>query len=208
MIDQPFRAKLDSLSEIISKVYLALRLRPNHITLLAFALGIGAAVMVGSGHSDLALVIWWISRFFDGTDGLYARYIQQTTRFGAYLDILLDMAAYSAMIIGFEILHPQFALEWSLVIVLYVLCITSALSLGQLESEELSANAACLTPTRLDNRGAKLAAGLAEGGETGLVYTSFILLPAFIHPLLIFWIFILTVTVLARSLVAWRQLKS
>lgn len=208
MIDQPFRAKLDLLSAKISKIYLTLHLRPNHITLLAFAFAIGAAVSIGIGQTYLALSIWWISRFFDGTDGLYARYIRQTTHFGAYLDIVLDMAAYSAVIIGFEFLYPHLAIYWSVIIALYVLCITSALALGQLDSQNNNASSSLANRSKLDNRGAKLASGLAEGGETGLIYTAFILFPNFLQPLLIFWISILSITVVARSLVAWRELNS
>ena len=208
MIDQPFRAKLDSLSAKISKIYLALRLKPIHITLCAFVLGIGAAGLIGMGQTYLALGVWWISRFFDGTDGLYARYICKTTQLGAYLDIVLDMAAYSAVIIGFEFLYPHLAMYWSVVIALYVLCITSALALGQLESQSHDQRTSPVDRSKLDNRGAKLAAGLAEGGETGLVYTAFILFPHVLQPLLIFWISILAVTVFARSFVAWRELQS
>ena len=80
----------------------------------------------------------------------------------------------------------------------YVLCITGALSLGSLEASRK-------LPPR-DNRGLRLAAGLAEGGETGIAYTLFLLFPDYVKPLLWMWIGVLLVTVVARTAYARAQL--
>ena len=106
--------------------------------------------------------------------------------------------AYSAMIVGFDALHPQLHWAWLVILLLYVLCITSALALGSLEAQRERAPR--------DDRGLRLGAGLAEGGETGLAYTAFLLLPAWLHVLAPLWIAILFTTVLARTLLAWRIL--
>jgi hypothetical protein len=82
---------------------------------------------------------------------------------------------------------------------LYVLCITSALALGAEEAEAgLEAR---------DDRGLRLGAGLAEGGETGIAYTAMLLLPAWLEVIAAVWIAVLASTVVARTLLAARTFR-
>ena len=134
----------------------------------------------------------------DGTDGIFARNTGQATDFGAYLDIVLDMAAYSAMILGFAYANPELLDRWLVILLLYVLCITSALALGMEEAKRD-------LPKR-DDRGLRLGAGLAESGETGIAYTLFLLLPEQLSPLTALWIAILLTTIVARTILARRRL--
>ena len=196
MIDGPFRARLPHYVGPLVSMYSRLGLTPNVISLLALAIAVAAAIAVGLGHALLALVLWWLGRLFDGTDGIFARTTGQATGFGAYLDIVCDMAAYSVMMVGFAMAQPPLSIYCLVIVVLYVLCITSALALGSLE-ERLGEGAA-------DNRGLRLGAGLAEGGETGIAYSLFLLFPAALEVLMAAWIAILLLTVIARSLLARR----
>jgi phosphatidylglycerophosphate synthase len=147
-----------------------------------------------------AIAFWWLGRLMDGTDGIYARATGKVSDFGAYIDILLDMASYGVMPIAFSIAQPENAFLWQLVLLLYVLCITSALALGSLhEKRKLS---------QTDNRSLRLAAGLAEGGETGIAYTLFLAFPGSVRPMIHVWIVVLIVTVVARTMLAWRTLEA
>jgi phosphatidylglycerophosphate synthase len=136
----------------------------------------------------------------DGTDGIYARATGKVSDFGAYIDILLDMASYGVMPVAFSIAQPENAFLWQLVLLLYVLCITSALALGSLHEKRKLAEQ--------DNRSLRLAAGLAEGGETGIAYTLFLAFPGSARPLIYLWIVVLIVTVVARTMLAWRTLAA
>jgi phosphatidylglycerophosphate synthase len=199
MIDTPFRRILAHTSPMIVKVYSRLGLRPNHITVGATLTAAAAAVACGAGYTWLALGLWWASRWFDGTDGIYARGTGQQTDFGAYLDIVGDMAAYSMMILGFMVRRPDLHWSWLGIVFLYVLCISSALALGALSDKR--------GLTSQDNRGLRLGAGLAEGGETGIAYTLFLLLPQYLGPLTSIWLGILATTVIARTLLARNLLR-
>jgi hypothetical protein len=59
-----------------------------------------------------------------------------------------------------------------------------------------------------DNRGLRLGAGLAEGGETGIAYSIFLLFPDFLEVSTTIWVGILIITVVARSFLAFRTLRS
>lgn len=199
MIDHSFRKHLPKLTQPLIGLYSRLGLTPNHVTWLGFLVGLYSAFLVSQERFIWGGVIWWLGRLFDGTDGIYARHIKRTSLFGSHLDILLDMAAYGAMIIAFSTVFPSLNLLWISIVFLYVLCITGALSLGALLNEANIENK--------DNRGLRLASGLAEGGETGIAYTLFLLFPSNIEALAKVWIGVLIVTVISRLLLAKKILK-
>lgn len=200
MIDNAFRARLPRYAGPLLALYTRLSLTPNHVTILGFAVAILASVAVALGLAWVALALWWVSRIADGTDGLYARRSGQATRFGAYLDIVLDMAAYGAMVLGFAWAVPELAPQWAAMLFLYILCITSALALGSQEEG--------LPNAPRDDRGLRLGAGLAEGGETGIAYTIFLLFPEQLAVSTRVWIAVLALTVVLRTLLAARILGS
>jgi phosphatidylglycerophosphate synthase len=199
MIDNAFRARLPRHAGPLLAIYARLSLTPNHVTILGFVIAILASLAVARGLPWVALALWWVSRIADGTDGLYARHSGQATRFGAYLDIVLDMAAYGAMVLGFAWAVPELAPQWAAMLFLYILCITSALALGSQEEG--------LPNVPRDDRGLRLGAGLAEGGETGIAYTIFLLFPGQLAFSARVWIAVLALTVVLRTLLAARILR-
>ena len=199
MIDNTFRAILPRFVGPILALYGRLGWTPNQVTLVGFVVALLASAAVAFDFWGLAFVLWWLSRLADGTDGIYARASGQESDFGAYLDIVLDMAAYGAMVLGFAVAVPELRTHWMAMLFLYILCIASALSLGAQETKRARAPR--------DNRGLRLGAGLAEGGETGIAYSVFLLLPAFLEISTTIWIVILALTVFARSVLAYRTLQ-
>jgi phosphatidylglycerophosphate synthase len=199
VIDNAFRRILPRFLTPLVALYGRLGWTPNQVTGLGFGIALAASAAVATGFNGWAVVLWWVSRLVDGSDGIYARATGQESEFGGYLDILLDMAAYSTMLIGFAIAFPALQAQWTLMLFFYVLCITSALALGMQEAKlELPAR---------DDRGLRLGAGLAEGGETGIAYSLFLLLPGFLIYTTSLWIAILFTTVVARSVLAHRVLR-
>lgn len=203
MIDNPFRAFLAHRVDGLVRFYERLGLTPNAISLMSLGVAVLAALTVAAGANFVALALWWVGRLLDGTDGIFARKTGQASLFGSFLDISCDMAAYSAMIVGFFGAQPELAGRWILIVALYVLCITGALALGSL-SEQAESEARKSDDGRLLNLGA----GLAEGGETGIAYTLFLLWPQHTWWLSVVWIGVLSVTVISRGFLARRILAS
>jgi phosphatidylglycerophosphate synthase len=199
MIDNAFSAILPRFVAPVLALYGRLGWTPNQVSVLGFVIALFASAAVAFQLWWLAFVLWWLSRLADGTDGLYARQSGQESDFGAYFDIVLDMAAYGAMVLGFAIAAPEFQAQWMAMLFLYILCIASALSLGMQEAKR------AIAPR--DDRGLRLGAGLAEGGETGIAYSIFLLLPGGLEISTTIWVGILIVTVIARSLLAYRTLR-
>ncbi len=72
---------------------LRLGLKPNHLTVAAFVLGLaGAGFFLGGTRRSFvaAGLIVYMSTLLDGADGMLARSRDICTRFGAYLDLYLD----------------------------------------------------------------------------------------------------------------------
>lgn len=172
------------------------RISPNTLTFLAFTVSASAGAAIYYGLPLLALSLWWSGRFFDSMDGELARRLGKATPYGAFLDITLDMLAYSAIVLGFYFKERDFHGYWVLILFLYIGCITSALSLGSLMDLAKLENK--------DNRGLRLATGLAEGGETGIAYTLFLIFPDHLSTLLPVWISVLTLTVVSRFIFAYK----
>lgn len=200
MIDAPFRRVLPRFVAPVLRFYERCGLSPNGVSVLGFALASAAAVCILYEWRLAAVVLWWTSRLADGTDGIYARHVGRSSDFGAYLDIVLDMASYSVIVLALAQVHPELHGRWLAMLFFYVLCITSALALGAEEAKQQTAPQ--------DDRGLRLGAGLAEGGETGIAYTLFLLLPAWLPELTALWIAVLATTVVARSVLAHRSLRA
>lgn len=198
MIDNSFRALLPRYVNPLIRGLASLGLTPNQITCIGLIIALAAAYFLTQGEYILALCIWWISRLLDALDGIYARTYDQTSDFGAFLDIQFDMLAYSAMVVAFYIQFPEFSLQWVLILLCYVLCIAGALGLGSFENKHGIDDTS--------ERGLRIAVGLAEGGETGIFYSVFLLFPDYISVTSWLWISVLVVTIIARILLANSEL--
>lgn len=199
MFDESLRARASVLLRPVARLLLRLRVRPNHVTWLTFALALIAAALVASGRPRAGLAVWLASRIGDGLDGVVARQSGRVTAFGGYLDITLDMAAYAAMVLGFAAAHPALAPAWMAVLAGYILVITSTLALSD------AARAAGVRIGATD-RTFQLTPGLTEAGETTVMYALWALLPQHLSWLVWLWAAMLAATVVQRSMLAARRL--
>lgn len=199
MIDNYFRERIPKVLNPLNTIYRLLGVTPNILSILGLLLSLGAATFVALGSLKLALCIWWISRIFDGSDGNWARVSGQMSPYGAYLDIVADMAAYSAMVLGLAYFAPEQKDLFLLILFLYVLCVASALALGAQEQ--------VLGLRARDNRALRLGSGIAEAGETSIYYTLCLLFPGYLVLLSQVWIGVLILTIVLRSIIAAQTLS-
>jgi phosphatidylglycerophosphate synthase len=199
MLDDPTRRLIEDRCSAVALRLGRAGITPNQLTVGGALLGLLAAFAVAAGRPYTALVLWLISRIVDAFDGLVARVTGQGSLIGGYLDITLDMLAYSAMALGFAWASPAQQLQWLLVLVGYVMAITTTLALSSLlERSGRSVSG---------DRSLQFTAGLAEGGETTILYCLLLLLPSWAPGLLWGWIVLLALSALARTALAWRLLR-
>ena len=80
---------------------------PSALTWSGFAVTVGAAVLIASGHLLIAGLVVVVAGFFDMLDGALARRTDRVTRFGAVLDSTLDRLSEGALLLGILFLFAQ-----------------------------------------------------------------------------------------------------
>jgi CDP-diacylglycerol--glycerol-3-phosphate 3-phosphatidyltransferase len=73
---------------------------PNTITVFGFVFSLMGGIVLALGHLEVAATLIAISGLLDGLDGLLARLSQKSSRFGAFLDSVLDRWSESAVFLG------------------------------------------------------------------------------------------------------------
>lgn len=150
------------------------RISPNAITVLAMAVGLGAAGAAALQWYWVALSLWILNRVLDGLDGMVARAHGRQSDFGGYLDIVLDFVVYAAVPVGLYLGAPSGANALGLILLLSSFYINAAswIYLSAILEKRASGATARgeLTTVTMPN-------GLVGGAETILFYTVFLLWP-------------------------------
>lgn len=82
------------------RLLLAMRVRPDTLTVLGWAFALVAAVLFGLGHVRGAGAVMLFAGLFDALDGAVARESGRTSDFGAFLDSTLDRVSEAAIFAG------------------------------------------------------------------------------------------------------------
>ncbi len=104
MIDYEARAIA---ARVLDPVSERLGVPPMVLTVLGLTSGLAAAGFASRRLWLLALVLWLVSRIFDGLDGSSARTQLVVSDFGGYVDLMADMAVYVALPIGIAVGHDE-----------------------------------------------------------------------------------------------------
>src|SRR4051794_1435952 len=103
-LDGPIAARLNrTLSQrVVTPALLALfpRITPNQVTLIAFAVVVAAAAGFSVGAPVAAALLVALASVLDGSDGEVARLTYRSSRYGAFLDAVLDRAADGILFTG------------------------------------------------------------------------------------------------------------
>ncbi len=100
MISDHLRRATRWLVEPIARALHRLGMTPNQLTVLGFLLNLVNAWLLATGRFRLAGVLTLAFTALDAFDGTLARLSGQVTRFGAFLDSVLDRYAEAALFFG------------------------------------------------------------------------------------------------------------
>lgn len=121
------RARLKWLLDPAVAVARQLNLSPNLVTFLGFGLNIAAGALIVFGRVvEGGLVMTFLAMPLDAVDGGLARATGKQTRFGAFLDSVLDRYAEGALLAGLAALFVQRA-DLPMVVAAFVAMIGSYL---------------------------------------------------------------------------------
>lgn len=185
MIDTKWRYSIQPLFDILAKRLILLRLKPNHITWIAFGVGVSASVLVGTGKIFLSIILLWLSGLLDVLDGTVARLTDSTSKGGAYMDLILDRMVESLYILGFAYRFPQGYYAYLLFYIAVIFNFTTFIVAGALFQNNSS-------------KSMHYDVGIAERTETFLVFTLITLLPIHIISILLIFDGLIFITGIIR----------
>jgi phosphatidylglycerophosphate synthase len=157
------------------------RLSPTALSLIAFVIGIAAAVAAYRGAVVLSLAAWALNRLLDGLDGTHARVHTRQTDFGGYVDIMLDFIVYAAIPVALVARDPSLALAGVFLEATFFVNTASWMYLSAILEGRQSGAAA-----RGELTTVTMPPGVVAGTETVVFYALFLTLAGWRAPL--FWL--------------------
>ena len=171
MLDTHLRPLINPILGSLARKLVQHKITPNQMTIAGFIVGVLGALVLMFHFYLPALVLILLSRIMDGLDGAIARESRQESDFGGYLDIVLDMIFYSAVIFAFALGHPDQAIYAAFLIFSFIGTGSSFLAyaiLAEKRGEKTEVNG---------KKSFFHIGGLAEGTETILVLCLICLFP-------------------------------
>ena len=186
-------------------------LSPDRLTLLGLLTGLASAVTAATQLWWWALGLWLLSRVLDGLDGPLARRRSKFgggtgSRAGGFLDITADFVVYGATVVGVAIGSTSASgsvesdwLPFLLVLLAYYVNGTAFLAFSSIAES---------SGHRIDDgRSFSFLGGLAEGTETILVHSVWLIVPAYASGIAWVWATVVAVSAGQRIVVGYATLR-
>lgn len=173
-------------------------IKADQVTLVGFAVGLGAAVAIACGAPLIGLALLLASRLCDGIDGALARLSAPTER-GGFLDISFDFLFYASIPLAFAFADPAAnALAAAALLAAFIGTATTFLAFAALAAQR------GLKSLAYPNKGIYYLGGLTEATETLVCFGLMCLWPA--HFALFAWLFaaLCALTIVTRLWAGWR----
>lgn len=209
MLDRPVRALLERPVGALAAVLDRPGISPDGLTLVGLALGLGSAVAAATQLWALALVLWLVSRVVDGLDGALARRrradgrVSGDSQAGGFLDITADFVVYGATVLGVALgATAAFDAPWqpfAAVLLAYYVNGAAFLAFSSIAER---------TGRQLDDgRSLSFLGRLAEGTETIVVHSLWLILPFWSWQLATAWAVFVGISAVQRMVAGYRALR-
>jgi phosphatidylglycerophosphate synthase len=185
MIDSKYRGFFQPIFDVLSRVFIKLKISADSITVIGFIVGVGSGIAVGFGKFYLAILLLLISGLFDVIDGTVARMEGKTSPFGAYMDLVFDRLVESSVVLGFLLFFPEHSFIYAFFLVSMLFNFTTFLLAGALFVNEGS-------------KSIHYDSGWAERTETFITFVLMMMFQDFNHIILIVFTIIVIMTGIKR----------
>ncbi len=189
MLDEELRKGAKPLYKMLARALAERGVTGDALTGASLSIGALCLAAIAFGLNTVALILWLLNRLLDGLDGEVARLRGESSELGAFIDIVADFFVYGGFLVALAIQHSDSRLALVMLFFAYYLNGTVFLA--------LSSTLERLKRERLTERGLHFRRSLAEGFETIVAGTLFLLLPG--HVSIIAWVFAAMVFVSAAQ---------
>ncbi|GGC62781.1 CDP-alcohol phosphatidyltransferase family protein [Hoyosella rhizosphaerae] len=207
MFDAQIREKLEQPLAVVAAYLDRSWITPDRITTVGLTLGLGSAVTAALQWWTIALLLWLASRIADGLDGPLARRRAARTGHssgaGGFYDITADFVVYGSTVVGVAI-GVGIAYDapmWPFLLVLLAYYINGAAFLA------FSSIAERYDRTLDDGRSLSFLGGLAEGAETIVVHSLWLLFPMLGWYIAVVWAIVVGTSAAHRIIAGYHALR-
>jgi phosphatidylglycerophosphate synthase len=180
---------------------------PDRLTAAGLVTGLGSAAAAAAQWWWPALLLWLVSRFFDGVDGALARRRHregcEKSEAGGFFDIVADFVVYGATVAGVAVgATVGFGAPWwPFVLVLLAYYFNGAAFLAFSSIAER-------TGRRIDDgRSLSFLGRIAEGAETIAVHTAWLVVPQYAWQIAAVWSLFVFASAAQRMIVGYHLLR-
>jgi phosphatidylglycerophosphate synthase len=171
MLDKHITPLIKPFVEALAARLVGTGLKADHVTLLAFGIGLIAMIFVAFGAYLLAAITILLSRLCDALDGAVARQTEATDA-GGYLDITLDFLFYGGIVLAFAWADPLAnALPAATLLAAFIGTGSSFLAFAALAAKR------SIQSIDYPNKSFYFLGGLTEGTETLAFFIAFCIWP-------------------------------
>jgi phosphatidylglycerophosphate synthase len=176
-------------------------LKADHVTLIAFGIGMGAALCIAGGAYLAGAALILLSRLCDALDGAVARQTAATDA-GGFLDISLDFVFYASIPLAFAVAQPTAnALAAAALLAAFVGTGCSFLAFAVLAAKR------GITSIVYPHKSFYFLGGLTEATETLAFFMAMCAWPQHFAPLALLFAAMCCVTIATRVYGGWRSLQ-
>jgi phosphatidylglycerophosphate synthase len=175
--------------------------KADHVTLIAFGIGMGAALCIAMGTYLAGAALILLSRLCDALDGAVARQTAATDA-GGFLDISLDFVFYACIPLAFALAQPAAnALAAAVLLAAFVGTGCSFLAFAVLAAKR------GITSIVYPHKSFYFLGGLTEATETLAFFMAMCAWPQHFAPLALLFAAMCCVTIGTRVYGGWRSLQ-
>ncbi|MGJ9406423.1 CDP-alcohol phosphatidyltransferase family protein [Nesterenkonia aurantiaca] len=206
MFDARLRSALTPAADAAARVLDVPWVTPNRLTALNLVAGLASAALAATQLWIPALILWLLCRLADGLDGPLARRraggSAPASGQGGFFDICADFIVYGATVIGVALgANAAFDAPWlPFLLVLFAYYINGGAFLAFSSIAEKQGR------TLDDGRSLSFLGGLAEGAETVLVHSLWLIFPFAAAPIAAVWALLVGLSAAHRVVLGYRSL--
>ena len=187
---------------LIAKIIIKL-IKPNHMTILGFILGLLMCVLVFFQFYLTALILLVLNRLCDGLDGTMAR-LTIPSPLGGYLDIVFDFTIYSGFVLAFGLSNSNYTIISMVLLFLYIGTGTTFLARAAIQTQLDKIPESSDSKKELP-KSFYYSPGLIEGTETTIFMILCLLLPNFYIFISIIFGILCLITFVSRIVVCYKE---
>ena len=174
----------------------------DQLTVAGVLIGMLAVPLLAFEYWYAALTVIVLNRILDGLDGTLARYANQSSSAGGYLDITLDFLFYAAIPFGFILANPeQNAIAGALLLATFMGTGSSFLAFA------IAAEKFNIEKPQFEYKSFYYLNGLTEGTETIALFVAFCIWPQHFALLATLFAIACAITIFTRIYGGYHTLK-